>query len=95
MKYGKTCVISAVSSLAEIYGDSVYYCNPYDLNEIKCRLIQASEEKIPENVINERMKIISQRQTENLKSLCELIIGENNIGRMVKCRIQLGGLHGT
>lgn len=74
MKYGKTCVISAISSLVEIYGDSVYYCNPYDLNEIKCRLIQASEEKIPEAVINDRMKIISQRQSENLKSLCKLII---------------------
>ena len=74
MKYGKTCVISAVNSLIEVYENSAYYCNPYDIEEIECRLLQASENKISEMVIEKQYNKIIKRQVEDLKGLCDLII---------------------
>lgn len=74
MKYGKTCVISSVNSLPEIYKDSVYYCNPYDINEMQGRILQAIEMKIPTNVIEKNYKRIANRQKEDLSKLCELIL---------------------
>ena len=75
MKYGKTCLISAVTSLPEIYRDSVYYCNPYDIKEMKTRLLQVVENKKPKETIAEAYKRIANRQRRDLKSLCELITG--------------------
>lgn len=77
MRYGKTCIISAVTSLTEIYGDSVYYCNPYDINEIKIRILQAIDQKISTNKIEQQLLTINKRQTEDLDKLCELIVGRD------------------
>lgn len=74
MKYGKTCIVSGINSLIEIYQDSVYYCNPKDKNEMKCRLLQATEKKIDSNIIFNRYKLIRDRQAKDLESLCSLII---------------------
>lgn len=74
MKYGKTCVISAVSSLPEIYGDAAYYCNPYDIEEMQTRVLQAAERKIPKDIIDKACKRISEKQKKDLKELCQLII---------------------
>lgn len=76
MKYGKTCILSAVTSLPEIYKDSVYYCNPYDVNEIKMRVLQAAEDKIGNEIIKERYDAIRKRQNEDLVKLCNLILEE-------------------
>lgn len=73
MNYGKTCVISGINSLIEVYRDSVYYCNPYDINEMKCRLLQASEQKISEKIILKNMERITLRQDKDLRKLCDLI----------------------
>lgn len=73
MKYGKTCVISAINSLTEVYGNSVYYCNPYDVEEMQCRLLQASEVKIQEKIIYKRYEEIAAKQICDLKALCMLI----------------------
>lgn len=75
MKYSKTCVISAVCSLPEIYGSAVYYCNPYDIMEMQNRLLQAIDNKIPEEILKERFILIQNRQVNDLHELCELIIG--------------------
>lgn len=77
MKYSKTCVISAVCSLTEIYGSSVYYCNPYDIMEMKNRLLQAIDNNIPPEIIMARYLNIRERQNNDLHKLCGLIIYGN------------------
>lgn len=73
MKYGRTCVISAVCSLPEIYGDAVYYCNPYDLMEMGNRILCAIENPIPQNIISQRTEEILKKQTMDLGEICKLI----------------------
>lgn len=75
MKYGTTCVVSAINSLIEIYGESVYYCNPCDLNEMKTRILQAINKKIEESVISQQLIKIRSRQADDLRNLCDLIGG--------------------
>lgn len=75
MKYGRTCVISAICSLPEVYGDSVYYCNPYDLMEMVNRILQAVEHPIEEKKIIETVKRIADKQNADLKKLCKVMIG--------------------
>lgn len=74
MRYGKTCVVGAVCSLPEIYGDAVYYVNPYDINEIASRVIMASEIKIDKDKVLDQYKKISLRQDHDLMRICEFII---------------------
>lgn len=75
MKYGKTCLISNVCSLPEIYGESVYYCNPYDIMEMQGRILMTLENKIAEERCFERLHMIRERQQRDLGRLCELIVG--------------------
>lgn len=74
MKYGRTCLISAVSSLPEIYHDAVYYCNPYDITEMKTRLLEASTDKICIQKIQAEYQRIAISQRDSLDKLCRLII---------------------
>lgn len=76
MKYGKTCVISSICSLPEVYGDSVYYCNPYDIMEMQGRILQAMDKRIDAERCAERLRIVHERQEQDLLKLCELIIGD-------------------
>ncbi len=73
MKYGKTCVISAVSSLTEVFQNAVYYINPYDINEIKARLLQASEFKIQKDLIKQNYDRIVNKQEQDLERLCAFL----------------------
>lgn len=75
MKYGKTCAISAVSSLTEVYRDSVYYFNPYDKLEMENRILQAVEHPIDCRIISENVHRINDKQKEDLFKLSEIIIG--------------------
>lgn len=77
MKYGRTCVISAVCSLPEIYGSAVYYCNPYDLMEMKNRLLQAIDNKISTEIVMNQYNYIREKQNCDLHKLCTLIIKGN------------------
>ena len=74
MKYGKTCVVSGVCSLPEIYGDAVYYVNPYDIGEMKNRILWATKEPIEEKLITKRLEQIINKQKDDLDSLCKTII---------------------
>lgn len=74
MKYNKTCVVAADTSLPEIYKDSVYYCNPYDVKEMKTRILQAKQEKISEELIKMHYKRITDKEKDDLLALCELIL---------------------
>lgn len=75
MKYGKTCVVSNVCSLPEIYGEAVYYCNPYDIMEMQNRLLHAVDMRISRNKIELQLKAIFSRQSEDLVLLTKLIKG--------------------
>ncbi len=77
MKYGKTCIVSSVCSLPEVYGESVYYCNPYDIMEIENRVIQALQKKIDIEIINNRLDYLSKRQSIDMNKLCALISGQS------------------
>lgn len=79
MKYGKTCVISGVCSLPEVYGDSVYYCNPYDIMEMQGRILNAIDKKIDACKIANRMNFIHERQKKDMEKLCELITNTSNV----------------
>lgn len=74
MKYGTTCVISGVCSLPEVCGDAVYYVNPYDVDEIAGRILNAAAIKINEDKVIAQFQKIYERQKEDLNRLCELII---------------------
>lgn len=74
MKYGRTCVVSAVCSVPEICGSAVYYTNPYDVTEIENRLLQAMVKPIEKAVIDSRLKEVTARQQSDLGRLCELIV---------------------
>lgn len=74
MKYGKTCVVSAVTSLPEVCGNAVYYTNPYDIYEIRNRILMASEQKISKEIIKTQLNKITKRQRDDIDRLCEYII---------------------
>ena len=74
MKYGKTCVVSGVCSLPEICGDSVYYVNPYDVDEIAGRILHACAKKIDSTKVLKQFQKIYDRQCVDLDGLCEFII---------------------
>lgn len=77
MKYGKTCLISAVCSLTEVYGDSVYYCNPYDLLEMESHILLALNNPISVDKIQARVNFINMKQKKDTCELCLYILGRN------------------
>ena len=80
MKYGKTVVTSSICSIPEIYGNSVYYANPYDVKEIQNRILQADSIKIDNKIIQDRFELIQAKQKSDLHSLCEFIVsGGTNV----------------
>ena len=72
MKYGKTCVVSAVCSLPEICGDAVYYVNPYDISEIANRVLQGIEKPIDTELIMKHFLKVENEQNKSMKKICEL-----------------------
>lgn len=76
MKYGVTCVVSAICSLTEIYGDIVYYFNPKDMSEIKTRILYAYEHRIDKEKVKLKESQIKIRQEQDLMKICEFIIHE-------------------
>ena len=75
MKYGKTCAISGICSLPEVYGDSVYYFNPYDIMEMQNRILQAVDEKIPMDRLRSCIERVTGKQEMDLKKLVDIIVG--------------------
>ena len=75
MKYKKTCVISSVCSLTEVYGDSVYYCNPYNISEIKTRIVEAIDMPIDEEKITKRIALLEMSQELSTQKLLSFLDG--------------------
>lgn len=73
MKYMKTCLVSAVCSLPEIYRDSVYYCNPYDIQEMKNRILQALQCPIPKSTIEENYNRIVKKQEQDVNNFFSIL----------------------
>ena len=72
MKYGKTCAISAHSCLPEVYKNSVYYFNPYDINSIKNEVLYGIDNPKPyEDVLHEYERI-SNKIRVDINRMCEL-----------------------
>lgn len=73
MRYGRTCVVSAVCSLPEICGEAVYYVNPYDIGEIQNRILWALNEPLTEKRVKAQFEMVSKRQSVDLQNLCKSI----------------------
>lgn len=74
MKYGTTCVVSGVCSLPEVCGDAVYYVNPYDIEEMAGRILNAVHIKIEPEKVKAQFDRVYLRQRTDLDKLCEFII---------------------
>lgn len=74
MAYGKTCIVSAVSSLPEICGNAVYYVNPYDLKELRNKIMQAYNEKIDIEILSKFNNKMDKRRNEDLKKVVDTIL---------------------
>ena len=75
MRYGKNCLVSAVCSLPEIYADSVYYMNPYDIREMENRILNSLEIPKTKDKIKFRYDYIMKIVEKSVEEICELIIG--------------------
>lgn len=73
MKYGKTALISSVCSLTEIYGDAVYYTNPYDQNEMQNRILNALDRPKERELIQKRVEVITKMQRNDVDTLIQMI----------------------
>lgn len=74
MKYGKTCLISAVCSLPEVYQNSCYYCNPYDLKEMQGRILMALGNRIDNDFISSRLEFLNDKIQSDIDKLINLIV---------------------
>ncbi len=77
MKYGTLSICSAVTSVPEICGDSVLYFNPYDVMEIKNRILQSFDNNIVTEVRSKmrgRFNYIVEQQENSLKGIVNEIV---------------------
>ncbi|MCQ2523342.1 MAG: glycosyltransferase [Lachnospiraceae bacterium] len=76
MRYGKTCLISGLCSLPELYADTAYYINPYKIEEIEGRITMALRNPISQEKIKERYNYITSKQEADLAKACDFIVGK-------------------
>lgn len=74
MRYGVTCLVSAVCSLPEVYKNGVYYTNPYDIEEMAMHLLYAVDKPINKQIVKTHFFRIVKRQEDDLKMICRLIV---------------------
>lgn len=75
MRYGKTCAVSCTCSVPEICGDAALYFNPYDLNEMATRLVQAVESPKDPELVVARFDHIREKQERDMVSIVNDLIG--------------------
>jgi hypothetical protein len=75
MKYGTPCCISNVTSLPEVYGDSVVYFSPFYEADIFHKIIFAinNTDMLKEKSHN-KYSVICDRQTHDLEQLINHIL---------------------
>jgi glycosyltransferase involved in cell wall biosynthesis len=79
MRYGVPVAASGTSSIPEVCQNAVIYFDPYNVSEIKNRIIQLLDKDIykeySERAI-ERYKIVSEKQKQDLERAVNFILGE-------------------
>lgn len=74
MRYGKTSIVSGLCSLPELYYGVSYIVNPYSKDEIEGRILNAIDKPISVTKIKQRFQYIVDRQNEDIKKLCNIIM---------------------
>jgi hypothetical protein len=78
MKYGTPTICSAITSMTNLYRDSVLYFNPYSIDEIKNRILwmlfEEGEWEKYSRLGTERSQFIATQQDKMLDNLCRLIL---------------------
>ena len=79
MQYGVPVAASGTSSIPEICQDAAIYFDPYNVSEIKNRILQLLDKNIYAEYSArtvERYKIVSERQKTDLEKIVNFILGE-------------------
>ena len=74
---GTPVVCSPLTALYEIYQDSVLYCNPFSIEDIKVKILEMEESTIHERYVKrgiEHGKKMIERQKEELPKLVDFIL---------------------
>lgn len=76
MKYSTVCICAADTSIPEVCGSAVLYFNPYDIMEMKTRILSAMDVGIRNELIDamsKQIKKISRMQKESLQEIVRFI----------------------
>jgi len=79
MRYGVPVAASGTSSIPEVCQNAAIYFDPYNVSEIKNRIIQLLDKNIYNEYsarATERYKIVSERQNQDLEKAANFILGE-------------------
>jgi glycosyltransferase involved in cell wall biosynthesis len=81
MKYGTPSIASRTSSIPEIFGDSVVYCDPFNLDSIVDAIEQILKQGLDPSRLQKRYHEILARQERDTQDLLELILFGGSIHR--------------
>jgi len=79
MRYGKPLAASSFTSIPEVCGNTALYFNPFDMMEIKNRVLMLTEREIYAQMSTasaERFEIIKRKQDKDLDGLIDWILKE-------------------
>ena len=81
MRYGVPVATSGTSSIPEICQNAAIYFDPYNVSEIKNRILQLLDKDIYAEYSAravERYKIVSERQKQDLEKIVDFILGDKS-----------------
>jgi GT2 family glycosyltransferase/glycosyltransferase involved in cell wall biosynthesis len=81
MKYGTPSIASRTSSIPEIYGDAVVYCDPFNIDSIVDAVIEILDNGIDPSRLQKRYHEIRSRQDRDTQVLLDLILHGSSISR--------------
>ncbi|MBX9742872.1 MAG: glycoside hydrolase family 99-like domain-containing protein [Chthoniobacterales bacterium] len=74
MKYGVPSIASNISSIPEVCGNAVIYCDPYSISSIKESIIKMLRCSISKEAIQEQYDSIQARQKQGVDELVNIIL---------------------
>jgi len=80
MRYGIPVAASGTTSIPEICQNAAIYFDPYNISEIKNRILQLLDKNIYDEYSAraiERYKIVTERQKADLEKIVDFILGKN------------------
>jgi glycosyltransferase involved in cell wall biosynthesis len=77
MSLGIPCVVSENTSIPEVCGDAVYYCDPFCVNSIADGLRRLLASPVQSELLINQAKAIYVRQSKDLIKLINIILGIN------------------